>query len=149
VLVDDSDRELGVGLLLFIPYRSLETRVFAALAEAGFDDITPAQGRVMQRVGPDGTRLTELAEASLVTTQTASALVDQLERSGYVERRPDARDARARLVCIAPRGDAARGVAQAAVSAVEDEWRTHLGQRRWAHLRDALAQLRTITDPYL
>jgi hypothetical protein len=32
--------QLNLGLLLFIPYRSLEDRVFAALAAAGFDDNT-------------------------------------------------------------------------------------------------------------
>ena len=49
---------LNIGLLLFIPYRALENRVFAALAEAGYDDFTPAQARVFQRNDPDGTRLT-------------------------------------------------------------------------------------------
>ena len=140
--------ELDVGLLLFIPYRELERRVFAALAAAGFDDFTPAQARVMQRIGPDGTRLTELAEAAQVTKQTASFLVDQLERTGYVRRTPDPTDARARLVRVAERGLAARPVADAAVAQVEQEWRAHLGERRWAVLRDTLTRLREVTDPY-
>ena len=140
--------ELGVGLLLFIPYRELEHRVFAALAAAGYDDFTPAQARVMQRIGPDGTRLTELAEAAQVTKQTASFLVDQLERTGYVQRTPDPTDARARLVRVAARGLAARPVAEAAVAEVEAQWRAHLGERRWAALRDGLSRLREITDPY-
>jgi DNA-binding MarR family transcriptional regulator len=139
---------LNVGLLLFIPYRALETRVFEALAEAGFDDFTPAQARVMQRIGPEGTRLTELAEAAQVTKQTASFLVDQLERRGYVRRTPDPRDARARLVRVAERGRAAQPIADAAVRAVEAEWRAHLGERRWSQLREALTRLREVTDPY-
>src|SRR3954470_22719544 len=109
---------LNVGLLLFIPYRALETRVFEALAEAGFDDFTPAQARVMQRIGPEGTRLTELAEAAQVTKQTASFLVDQLAGSGYVRRTPDPRAARARMVRVAERGGAAQPIADAAVRAV-------------------------------
>ena len=141
--------ELNVGLLLFIPYRAMESRVFEALAAAGFDDFTPAQARIMQRIGPDGTRLTELAEAAKVTKQTASFLVDQLERAGYVRRGPDPRDARARLVHVADRGAAARPFAEAAVANVEAEWRAHLGERRWRQLREALTQLREITDPYL
>jgi DNA-binding MarR family transcriptional regulator len=142
------DDELNTGLLLFIPYRALEQRVFRALAEAGFDDFTPAQARVMQRIGPDGTRLTELAEAAQVTKQTAGFLVDQLERSGYVRRTPDPTDARARLVRIAERGAAARPVADAVVAQVEAEWRAHLGDRRWRQLREALVKLREVTDPY-
>jgi DNA-binding MarR family transcriptional regulator len=142
------DDELNTGLLLFIPYRAMENRVFAALAAAGFDDFTPAQARVMQRIGPDGTRLTELAEAAQVTKQTAGFLVDQLERAGYVRRTPDPSDARARLVRLAERGEATRPRAAAVVAEVEAQWRAHLGERRWAQLRDALTRLRQITDPY-
>lgn len=36
-----AESELNTGVLLFLPYRALENRVFAALAEAGFDDFTP------------------------------------------------------------------------------------------------------------
>lgn len=144
---DDAD-ELNVGLLLFIPHRAMETRVFAALAAAGFDDFTPAQAKVMQRIGPDGTRLTELAEAAQVTKQTASFLVDQLERAGYVARTPDPSDARARLVRIADRGRAAQPIAAAAVAEVEAEWRAHLGEQAWRRLRETLSRLRELTDPY-
>src|SRR4051794_41809935 len=77
----------------------------------------------MQRIGPDGTRLTELAASAQVTKQTAGALVDQLERGGYVRRTPDPTDARARLVRIAERGAAAKPVADGVVADVEAEWR--------------------------
>jgi DNA-binding MarR family transcriptional regulator len=142
------DDALNVGLLLFIPYRAMENRVFRALADAGFDDFTPAQARVLQRIGPEGTRLTQLAEAAQVTKQTAGFLVDQLERAGYVRRTPDPTDARARLVRISERGAAAQPIADAVVAEVEAEWQAHLGDRRWGQLRDALTRLREITDPY-
>lgn len=140
--------ELNLGLLLFIPYRAMENRIFAALARAGFDDVTLAQARMMQRIGPDGTRLTDLAESAQITKQTASHLVDQLERTRYVLRTADPTDARARLVRLAERGTAAQPVAAAVVAEVEAEWRAHLGERRWGQLRAALTELREITDPY-
>jgi DNA-binding MarR family transcriptional regulator len=142
------EEPLGTGVLLFLPYRALEDRVFAALAEAGYTDVTRAQGRVLQRIGPDGTRLTELAAAAQVTKQTAGFLVDQLERAGYVRRTPDPSDARARLVRLGDRALAAKTVADRVVAEVEGEWRAHLGERRWAQLRDALVRLREITDPF-
>src|SRR4028119_1114788 len=119
----------NLGLLCFYPHRAMEARVLAAMAEAGFGDLTPAQGRVAARIDRDGTRLTDLAARALATQQTAGPprdpleragprrpapaarglgpkaapgpRVDQLERAGYVERVPDPRDARARLVRIA------------------------------------------------
>ncbi|BBH65229.1 MarR family transcriptional regulator [Actinoplanes sp. OR16] len=140
--------ELNPALLMFIAYRSMERRVLEGVAAAGFDDITLAQARIFQRIGPGGTRLVELAEQAQVTKQTAGFLVDQLERAGYVERVPDPSDARARLVRIAERGRAAQVAAGAVVTAVEQEWADHLGRRRMGALRESLTLLREITDPY-
>jgi DNA-binding MarR family transcriptional regulator len=142
------DSELNTGLLLYIPYRWLENRVIDALTEAGFGDITTAQMKIVQRIGPNGTRLTDLAEQAQVTKQTAGFLVDQLEKGGWVERVPDPADKRARLVRIAERGQAAIPVAAAAVAEVEAEWEAHLGRQDMKQLRRTLAKLRAITDPY-
>jgi DNA-binding MarR family transcriptional regulator len=138
----------NVGVLLFVAYRAMEKRVFDALADAGFGDVTPAQARVFQRIGPDGTRLSELAEQAQVTKQTAGVLVDALERAGYVRRTPDPRDARARLVRISERGAEAVAAAASVVARVEAEWAAHLGSERLADLRRSLLDLRPITDPY-
>ena len=140
---------LNMGLLLFIPYRAMEKAVMEALAEAGFDDMTLAQARVFQRIAKDGSRVTELAEAAQVTKQTVGFLVDQLERAGYVERAPDPRDGRARLVRVARRGAAAVRASVPVVARVEAQWAAHLGEARTAQLREALTALREITDPYL
>jgi len=110
---------LNTGVLLFLPYRAMEARVFAGLAERGFDDLTPAQARVFQRIADRGSRVTDLAEQAGITKQTAGFLVDQLERAGYVERVPDPDDGRARLVRITERG--ARSVAASAGIVAEVE----------------------------
>ena len=144
----DAVDEPNVGVLLFVAYRAMEKRVFDVLAEAGFGDVTPAQARVFQRIGPDGTRLSELAEQAQVTKQTAGVLVDALERAGYVRRTPDPSDARARLVRISERGAEAVTAAAAVVAQVEAEWAAHLGSARFADLRGSLIDLREITDPY-
>lgn len=144
----DPGPELNLGLLCFIAYRAMETRVMDAVLAAGFDDVTIAQARMFARIGPDGTRLTDLAEQAQVTKQTAGFLVNQLERGGYVQREPDPGDGRARLVRITPKGQAAVAAARAAEAAVEAEWTRHLGGNVTAQLRRALTRLREITDPY-
>jgi DNA-binding MarR family transcriptional regulator len=141
------DEELNLGVLLFLPYRAMEDRVFDGLAAAGFP-VTRAQGRVFQRIAPGGSRLTDLARQSSVTKQTAGFLVDQLEAEGYVARVPDPHDGRARLVTIAPRGATAIAHSADIVAEVEAEWTAHLGRRRTAQLRALLTDLRAVTDPY-
>lgn len=138
----------NVATLMFIGHRAVETRVMEALAASGADEITQAQSRLMQRLDPRGMRLTDLAEQARVTKQTAGALVDQLERAGYVLREPDPTDARARLVTLSEKGLAVCRAAAAEVAKVEAEWRVFLGNRRFGQLRDALVALREITDPY-
>lgn len=124
-----------------------------ALVAAGADDITLAQSRLMQRldlrnVNSGGMRLTDLAEQARVTKQTAGALLDQLERTGYVVRSPDPNDARARLVTLSDKGMAVCRAAGEEIAKLEGEWRAHLGARRFEDLREALLALREITDPY-
>ncbi|WP_173839725.1 MarR family winged helix-turn-helix transcriptional regulator [Mycolicibacterium rutilum] len=138
---------------MFIGHRAAEARVMEALVAAGADDITLAQSRLMQRldlrnVNSTGMRLTDLAEQARVTKQTAGALLDQLERSGYVVRSPDPNDARARLVTLSDKGMAVCRAAGEEIAKLEDEWRAHLGTRRFEQLREALLALREITDPY-
>src|ERR1700735_1730254 len=119
---DQGSGELNLGLLCYVAHRAMETRVFEAVAAAGFGDITTAQGRLFARIGPQGTRVTELAEHARITKQTAGFLVDQLERAGYVRRVPDPADARARLVRIAPRGQGAGAGGRAAQTQGGGEW---------------------------
>ncbi|MET0997243.1 MAG: MarR family transcriptional regulator [Marmoricola sp.] len=144
----DRPEELNLGLLCFIASRAVESHVLAALAAAGFDDVTPSQGRVAARVGPHGTRIGDLAEQALVTKQTATATVDRLEQAGYVRRVPDPTDARARLVVIAERGEAAIKVARKAEAEIQAEWVRHLGVPTARRLREALEKIREIADPY-
>jgi DNA-binding MarR family transcriptional regulator len=144
----DNEQWVDLGVSLFIPYRYTEGRVFRALQDAGFEDWTLAQCRVFQRVAPDGSRLTDLADQAQITKQSAGVMVDQLERLGYVRRAPDPTDGRARLIVIEQRGRQAVEVAKATLDEILSEWKTYLGTRNFTLLHQILDQLREITDPY-
>jgi DNA-binding MarR family transcriptional regulator len=139
--------EPSLGVLLFLPYRHMEQRILDAVVEAGYP-VTVAQARVFQRIDAGGSRLTELAASAQVTKQSAGFLVDQLEAGGYVERVPDPRDARARLIRITDRGREAIAVAGVMQDRIEAEWRQHVGDRQLEQLRSILLRLRSITDPW-
>ena len=138
---------MDLATLMFVAYRAMDDRVVQAVRAAGFD-VTVAQARLAQRIGPDGSRVTDLAQQAQVTKQTASLLVVALERQGLVERVPDPADGRAHLVRFPARGRAASEVARQVVTEVEQEWTEHLGPELAACLRDALTRLREVTDPY-
>lgn len=142
------ERELPSSLLMFIASRYASERIFRTLQEAGFDDVTITQARLTMGLDPEGTRLSVLAERAQIAKQTATALVDRLERAGYVERVPDPTDGRARLVRMTARAEAILPIARAEEARIEAEWQEHLGPTRMAQLRDALSSLREVTDPY-
>jgi len=89
----DDEQRVHLGVSLFIPNRYAEDRIFRALQNAGFDDWTLAQRRVFQRIAPDGSRLTNLADQAQITKRSASVLVDQLERLGMSAEFPTPRTA--------------------------------------------------------
>ena len=136
---------MNTGLLLYLPYRYLEERVLEALTEQGYP-ITASQARVFQRIGPDGSRLVDLAAATSLTKQSIGFLVDQLEAAGYVTREPDVRDARARLVTITETGRKLIDEGTRVGARVEREWADLLGAHELAHLRRTLARLSEHTD---
>ncbi|WP_110182155.1 MarR family winged helix-turn-helix transcriptional regulator [Nocardioides solisilvae] len=134
------------AVLMQVAHRHVERRVLARAHERGFADLTTAQARVAARIDEEGTRLTVLAERAGTTKQSAGELVAALERGGYVRRVPDPADARARLVRLAERGERARTAAREVEREVLGEWEERLGPVRFAALREALADLRELTD---
>jgi DNA-binding MarR family transcriptional regulator len=140
--------EPNLGLLLYIPYRHLESAVMEALRAHGHD-LPLNQARVFQRISPQGSRIAELAEAAQLPKQTVGSIIDQLEAAGYVHRSTDPQDARARLVTITPRGQQLIEISLPVLRDVEATWRAHLGARRTRQLKEALTALREITDPFL
>jgi DNA-binding MarR family transcriptional regulator len=143
----DASGPLNLGLLLFIPYRSMESAVLAHLKAHGHD-LPLSQARVFQRIAPDGSRLGELAQAAQVSKQTVGSVVDQLQRAGYVSRVRDPMDARARLVVVTHLGRELVELSLPVVREIETAWQAQLGATRTRELRRALEALREITDPF-
>jgi len=143
------ERGISSGWLMFIGFRAAEDRIVAALAEAGFGDITRAQARLLAGIDLDGTRLVVLADRARIPKQTALALVNGLEAAGYVERVPDPSDGRARLIRLTAHGQGVLPVAMAEEARIEADWQALLGTRRLQALRKALWELALFSDPHL
>ena len=121
------------------------------LTAAGYRDLSAAMHPVFENIDREGTRLTDLAARADMTHQSMGELIDTLEQRGYVERRPDPADGRARLVCFTNKGRQMARTALREIDAIEAEWTrswTDAGLRsdlRHA-LEYALAQKRPATS---
>jgi DNA-binding MarR family transcriptional regulator len=130
-----------LGLLLRLAYQHHSQDIEAALREGGFQDIRPAAANVFPFVPADGITVSELAELAGVRKQTMAQAVDQLERSGYVERRPNPGDRRSRLVFLTERGASVPPITHAAAARVEERWAQLTGPDEIEALRASLLRL--------
>jgi DNA-binding MarR family transcriptional regulator len=136
-----SNDERLIGALLRIPFQATVDRVRRELTAAGFTDLTVAHYSVFQHLRPEGSRVSELASQAQMTKQSMGALVEHLERRGYVQRTPDPTDRRAAIVQLTAHGHELVQIARAAVQALEEEWAACLGQARMDELRRTLRDL--------
>jgi DNA-binding MarR family transcriptional regulator len=130
-----------IGLLLRLLSQSYSQDIHAALTEAGFGDIRPTHANVFPFVPPEGITVTQLAELARVRKQTMAEAVDQLERMGYVERRPNPRDRRSRLVFLTERGTSVKPVTHATAARVEERWAELTSPEELEALRASLLHL--------
>jgi DNA-binding MarR family transcriptional regulator len=107
------------------------------VAASGYDDLRPSHGNVMEQFAfNDGLRLTDLAAGAGMTAQSMSELVDDLERKGYVERRPDPSDRRAKRIYVTEKGQENIRVSIQAVANVEERLLAALGRERYDEVRN-------------
>jgi DNA-binding MarR family transcriptional regulator len=131
-----------LGLLLRLLNQEWGNHVHEAMQKAGFDGIGAANANVIPFVPEEGgIQVSELAKLARVRKQSMAQSVEQLEKLGYLERRPDPNDRRARLVFLTERGKGVRPVALKAGRAVEKQWAKLTSPEQIEELRASLQAL--------
>ena len=130
-----------IGALLRMPWEAVQRRMLELLHERGFADLDAAHLNVFQYPGPQGARPSELAAQLRISKQALNYLLGELERLGYLERRPDPEDLRSKRIVLTPRGTSAILVIRDAVAEMETVWSKRLGPKRFAQLRRLLVEL--------
>lgn len=130
-----------LGALLRDAYEWLAARVYGGLAARGFPEIRRAHSGVLRHIRPDGSRLTELAQAAGMAKQSMAYLVEDLAALGHVETVPDPEDGRARRVRLTARGRRLMEALLALSAEAERELAARIGARDAAALRRALEKL--------
>ncbi|HZZ50612.1 MAG TPA: MarR family transcriptional regulator [Pseudonocardia sp.] len=130
---NSTDPDLGVlaGRLLF----AVQHELFTALAELGFDDLKHRHGAVLAYLDADGVRPSELSRLSHQYKQIIGTLIDELTALGYVERRPDPSDGRAKLVYPTERGLAQMRAADAILAAMQRRHAQLVGPDDYEHFK--------------
>ncbi len=126
--------------LLGRAYSLLGFRIVDGVVGAGFPQ-KPAHSAVFAQIAPDGSRLTDLARRANMSPQAMGELVDELEQMGYVVRRPDPTDRRAKLIILTKKGKACIAAGIATIDGIEQQLIDRLGERGHLQLRRLLTKL--------
>ena len=137
----------NTGAYLRELYDSLVANLHGHLAEVGYGEISPSHGLVFQYLEEDGSRITTLAARAGMTKQSMSALVYQLEDSGYLKRKPDPEDARAILFYLTTKGQTLRAMAQNLNYQFEQKWKQALGPEQYKTFREMIQKLAEAAVP--
>ncbi len=109
-----------------------------------FPDVRISYGQLFGYIEDEGLTLTQLAKRAGISKQAMAELVDRLEQSGYVERTPDPRDGRAKLIRTTDKGERQIEVSRKVLRDIERRWVKFLGETRMKQLRATLRELADI-----
>jgi DNA-binding MarR family transcriptional regulator len=141
---------LAIGQLLVRLLREFRAELFAPATDHGYGDLREPHLQIFGNVGVDGMRLTDLAARAQLSLAATSELVSELERLGYLERRADPSDGRAKLIHPTSRGRQALDDAGDRVAEIEQLWAHLVGpaefERACRVLDDLLRRLADSKD---
>ncbi|MEV5327368.1 MarR family winged helix-turn-helix transcriptional regulator [Nonomuraea fastidiosa] len=128
---EDPDLGMLAGRTLF----ALQRALFAELAVQGHDKLRPRHGAVLAYLDDSGTRATDLAARSGRHKQVIGTLVDELVELGYVERRRDPADRRAKLIVPTGKGRDLIARSDAILAAMEAAHARAVGEEAYAEFK--------------
>lgn len=126
-----TDRQ-PVGQLMVQLLRQFRRELFEPASEAGYPDIRVPHLQIFGNLDVAGIRLTALAERAQLSLAATSELVNELQDLGYLQRKPDITDRRAKLIVPTARGRQALRDARDRVAEIEQHWSGLVGPDRFA-----------------
>jgi DNA-binding MarR family transcriptional regulator len=135
---EPKERASGLGILAARLLFAVQDQLYDRLEEAGHRELTRLHGAVIAHLDADGTRATELARRSGRHKQIIGRIVDELEELGYVERRPEERDRRAKLVVPTERGREVMRLSDEIVRDIERRQAATLGKAQYEEFKLSL-----------
>ena len=132
----------NLGFLLAKASAAWNEALARAFADRGFGEVRPAYGSVLLPLfEDDGLRMGELCKRAMLSKQTMTTLIAQMERDGLVRRSDDPRDGRARRVELTPRAREFLPVAEAALADLDARVAEQLSRTTAATVSRALRRL--------
>ena len=133
--------------LLRTAYNVLSAAIYRAVSEAGATDMRPAHGNAMEMLAiQDGLRLTDIAARAGMAPQSMGEIVDDLVAKGYLSRREDPTDRRAKRIYLTQKGRDTAQASRIALLEIERRISETLGTDTYQEMRRNLAAISEISQ---
>jgi DNA-binding MarR family transcriptional regulator len=140
--VPGPDPDSSTSTLLRTAYNVLSAGIYRSVAAAGASEMRPAHGNAMEMLAiQDGLRLTDIAAQAGMAPQSMGELIDDLAVKGYLERREDPADRRAKRIYLTRKGRATAAASQLGLREIEHRIIEVLGIRQYREMRRNLAAI--------
>lgn len=128
--------------LLRTAYNIVSAAIYRAISQAGATDMRPAHGNAMEMLSiQDGLRLTDIAAQAGMAPQSMGEIVDDLVSKGYLARRQDPSDRRAKRIYLTQKGREIAQASRIALLEVERRISESLGTDNYRDMRRTLAAI--------
>lgn len=131
--------------------RHLQSKLMHSLiADRGHANLALHFEPYISLAGNSGIRLSDLAEALSISKQAVNQTVNQIEKAGYLERRPDPEDGRGKLAVLTERGHQLATDGSEMLGEIERSFADIIGKQdlsRFTALLDELYHARRVPKP--
>lgn len=121
--------------------RAFNERVMNQSQASGHAGLRASFNQVLCRLSSRGTRIVDIANSCRITQQAAGQIVGELEKLGYVKRKPDSSDKRAKQLILTAKGERLMADCDRHAAALDTELNAALGAAALAEFRDSCARL--------
>lgn len=121
--------------------RVAEQRLMQQMVQRGYRGLRPTWVQVLPHIGPDGTRIVDIARQQGISKQAIGQLVSEIESQGYLVRMSDDRDQRSRRIALSARGLALIAEAAEITDSVEQAFSALIGHDNLQQLSQLLRRL--------
>ncbi|HSB95377.1 MAG TPA: MarR family transcriptional regulator [Spongiibacteraceae bacterium] len=123
--------------------QALNERLVAQCVAAGHAGLRVSFNPVLAELNSTGIRIVDIANSCHITQQAAGQLVGELEKLGYVKRKPDSNDKRAKQLVLTAKGERLLGDSARFAGAIEQDLTAAIGDAALAKLQDSCSELYT------
>ena len=136
-----------IGQILMLMAKDFQSRLDADLGARGVQGISQRHRIIFLHLGQHGaSRSVDLAQAAGIRPQSMMVIIHELEEMGLIERRPDPRDSRAKLIDFTVKG---RQLIKELTRSTETVWRQYrdiAGKQQIQQIFEGLNSLLTHTE---